>query len=429
MTGVIFANATGIGGAIAVFRISGARAGAIVAALAGPLPRPRHASLRRLRDAAGATIDQALLLWFPGPNSVTGEDYAELHTHGGRAVAAAVSAALIGQGARPAEPGEFARRSFGNGKLDLIQAEGIADLIAAETEGQRRLALDQAEGAMAETIAAWRDRLIGLMARQAALIDFADEDLPPEVEAAMLSDIASLRVDFAAAIEGGAAAERLREGIDIVVLGAPNAGKSTLVNAIAGEEVAIVSDIAGTTRDVIGVRLDLGGVPVRLVDTAGLRDARDAIEAEGIRRATAQAQRADLVLLCVAAPDFTVPFVSGVGRTMTIATKSDLTDGVPAGTMAVSARTGAGLPALIAALRDEVATLVSRGAGPALPRPRQMACLRDMVGALDRALLVTEAELRAADLQAAADALARLVGVIGVEDVLDQVFSSFCIGK
>ncbi len=429
MTGVIFANATGIGGAIAVFRVSGTGAGEIVAALAGNLPQPRRASLRRLHDASGATIDQALLLWFPAPNSVTGEDYAELHTHGGRAVAASVNAALIGQGARPAEPGEFARRSFGNGKLDLIQAEGIADLIAAETEGQRRLALDQADGVMGETIASWRERLIGLMARQAALIDFADEDLPPEVEAAMVLDIASLRGDVAAAIKGGAAAERLREGIDIVVLGAPNAGKSTLVNAIAGEEVAIVSEIAGTTRDLIGVRLDLGGVPVRLVDTAGLRDARDAIEAEGVRRAVAQAERADLVLLCVAAPEFAVPFVPGFARTVAIATKADLTDVVPSGMMAVSAQTGAGLPALIAALYDEVATLVARGAGPALPRPRQMACLRDMVGALDRALLVSEAELRAADLQAAADALARLVGVIGVEDILDQVFSSFCIGK
>jgi tRNA modification GTPase len=429
MTGVIFANATGAGGAIAVFRLSGAGVAGVVAALAGRVPVARRAMLCRFCDSAGALIDQGLVLWFPGPASVTGEDYAELHVHGGRAVAAALTAALIGQGARPAEPGEFSRRAFGNGKLDLLQAEGIADLIAAETQGQRRLALDQAEGAMSAAIAAWRVRLIGLMARQAALIDFADEDLPPAVEAAMLDDLAALRGEFGAAIAGGVAAERLREGIDIVVLGSPNAGKSTLVNAIAGEDIAIVSDTPGTTRDIIGVRLDFGGVPVRLVDTAGLRDARDAIEAEGVRRAAMQAARADLVMLCAGAPDFVFPTAPGAARLLRIATKADLATHVPAGTLAVSAQTGAGMPALLAALHDEVASLVARGAGPALPRPRQIACLRDMAEALDRAMLITEPELRAADLQAAADALARLVGVIGVEDVLDQVFSSFCIGK
>jgi tRNA modification GTPase len=429
MTGAIFANASGIGGAIAVFRLSGAGVGSIVDALAGGLPPRRRASLRRLRDLAGGTIDHALVLWFPGPASVTGEDYAELHIHGGRAVAAALTAALIALGARPAEPGEFARRAFANGKLDLLQAEGIADLIAAETEAQRRLALDQADGGMSAQIAAWRADLIGLMARQAALIDFADEDLPVEVEDAMLREMTALHREIAQSIEGGRAAERIREGIDIVVLGAPNAGKSTLVNALAGEEIAIVSEMAGTTRDVVGVRLDLGGVPVRLVDTAGLRAARDRIEAEGVRRAEAAAARADLVLLCAAAPEFGFVDAPGNRRVLRVATKADLGGVIPRDALAVSARTGEGLPALMAAITEEVTALVTRGAGPALPRPRQIACLREVAAALERAIGVAEPELRAADFQAAADALARLIGVIGVEDVLDRVFSSFCIGK
>ncbi|SIQ85330.1 MULTISPECIES: tRNA uridine-5-carboxymethylaminomethyl(34) synthesis GTPase MnmE [Acidiphilium] len=429
MTDVIFATASGVGGAIAVVRLSGAGIDPIVRALSGTLPAPRRASVRRFHDGEGRLIDQGLLIRFPGPASVTGEDYAELHTHGGRAVAAVLTATLIALGARPAEPGEFSRRAFGNGKLDLLQAEGIADLIGAETEAQRVLALDQAGGAMSEAIGAWRGRLVGLMARQAALIDFADEDLPPDVEAAMLADIDALHLDVMAAIGAGVAAERLREGVDIVVLGAPNAGKSTLVNVLAGEDVAIVSDTPGTTRDAIGVRLDLGGVPVRLVDTAGLREAADAIEAEGIRRAEAHARRADFLILCAAAPDFVVPAAPAGVPALIVATKADLAGACPAGALAVSAQTGAGVAALVAALTEHVAALVARGAGPALPRPRQIACLRDMAAALERAMAVAEPELRAADLQAAANALARLVGVIGVEDVLDQVFSSFCIGK
>jgi tRNA modification GTPase len=429
MTDVIFATASGVGGAIAVVRLSGAGIDPIVRALSGTLPAPRRASLRRFHNGEGRLIDQGLLIRFPGPASVTGEDYAELHTHGGRAVAAALTATLIALGARPAEPGEFSRRAFGNGKLDLLQAEGIADLIGAETEAQRILALDQAGGAMSAAIVAWRGRLVGLMARQAALIDFADEDLPPEVEAAMLAEIDALRHDIGAAIGAGVAAERLREGIDIVVLGAPNAGKSTLVNALAGEDVAIVSATPGTTRDAIGVRLDLGGVPVRLVDTAGLRETVDAIEAEGVRRAEAYARRADFLILCAAAPDFVVPAAPAGVPALIVATKADLAGACPDGALAVSAQTGAGVAALVAALTEHVAALVARGAGPALPRPRQIACLRDMAAALERAMAVAEPELRAADLQAAADALARLIGVIGVEDVLDQVFSSFCIGK
>ena len=426
---VIFAPASGLGGAISLLRLSGPGAGRVIEALAGSLPAPRRASLRGFRDGQGKIIDRGLLLWFPGPSSVTGEDYAECHVHGGRAVRAAMTAALLALGARPAEPGEFSRRAFLNGRLDLLEAEGISDLIDAETEAQRQLALDLAGGAMSRAVAAWRETLIALMAQLAALIDFADEDLPADVEAGMLAAMAGLRADIASAIGAGLVAERLREGVEIVVLGAPNAGKSTLVNALAGEEIAIVSDIPGTTRDAIGVRLDLGGVAVRLVDTAGLRQSDDAIEAEGVRRAEAHARRADLLILCGAAPDFAFPDAPADVPALRVATKADLGGVVPEGMLAVSARTGAGLAALLDALRARVEALVERGGGPALPRPRQIACLRDVVAALDRALAVGVPELRAEELQAAAGALARLTGTIGVEDVLDQVFSSFCIGK
>ncbi len=426
---VIFAPASGLGGAISLLRLSGPGAGRVIEALAGSLPAPRRASLRGFRDGQGKIIDRGLLLWFPGPSSVTGEDYAECHVHGGRAVRAAMTAALLALGARPAEPGEFSRRAFLNGRLDLLEAEGISDLIDAETEAQRQLALDLAGGAMSRAVAAWRETLIALMAQLAALIDFADEDLPADVEAGMLAAMAGLRADIASAIGAGLVAERLREGVEIVVLGAPNAGKSTLVNALAGEEIAIVSDIPGTTRDAIGVRLDLGGVAVRLVDTAGLRQSDDAIEAEGVRRAEAHARRADLLILCGAAPDFAPPDAPADVPALRVATKADLGGVVPEGMLAVSARTGAGLAALLDALRARVEALVERGGGPALPRPRQIACLRDVVAALDRALAVGVPELRAEELQAAAGALARLTGTIGVEDVLDQVFSSFCIGK
>lgn len=426
---VIFATASGVGGAISVVRLSGAGVASLIAALAGALPVSRRAVLRAFRDSAGRLLDRGLLLWFPAPGSVTGENYAELHLHGGRAVRAAMAEALVALGARPAEPGEFSRRAFGNGKLDLLEAEGIADLIDAETEAQRRLALDQAGGAMSRAIGGWRDRLVGMMAQQAALIDFVDDDLPVEVEAALVGAIGTLRDEIMTALGAGAAAERLREGVEIVVLGAPNAGKSTLVNTIAGEEVAIVSEIPGTTRDVIGTQIDLDGVKVRLVDTAGLRQSDDAIEAEGVRRAQEQARRADFLILCAPAPDFCVPQAPDGVAHLVVGTKADLADRVPDGALSVSARTGVGIAELIGVLKAEIWRLVERGAGPALPRPRQIACLRDMASALDRALAVPDAELRAEELQATANALARLTGVIGVEDVLDQVFSSFCIGK
>jgi tRNA modification GTPase len=296
MSDIIFAPITGRGGAVTVVRVSGALS--VVGALT-VLPPPRRASLRALRWE-GRVLDHALVTVFPGPNSFTGEDCVELALHGGRAVFAAVSAALTALGARPAEPGEFSRRAYLNGRLDLLSAEAMADLIAAETEGQRRLALEGG-AALGAQCAAWREALRQIMARQEALIDFPDEDLPPEVEAALLAGIAALRGEMQAALAAAPAAERLREGLEFVILGPPNAGKSTLLNALAGEDVAIVSDLPGTTRDAVGVRVELGGVPVRITDTAGVRESADVIEAEGVRRARSRAAAADVVI-AVAGP-------------------------------------------------------------------------------------------------------------------------------
>ncbi|HET9147080.1 MAG TPA: tRNA uridine-5-carboxymethylaminomethyl(34) synthesis GTPase MnmE [Acetobacteraceae bacterium] len=426
--GIIFAPATGGRAAIRVIRLSGAGTGPLLADLAGGLPKPRRASLRRLRAADGAPLDQALVLWFPGPGSYTGEDYAELHVHGGMAVLQAVSAALVAAGARPAEPGEFSRRAFFNGKLDLLQAEGIADLIEAETEAQRRLALDQAEGALAVQTASWRGALTRLLAQQTALIDFSDEDLPDALDEGLRRQIEALIGELDAALAAGAKAARLREGLDFAVLGAPNAGKSTLVNAIAGEDVAIVSDIPGTTRDAVGVRLSLGGVPVRLTDTAGLREAADAIEAEGVRRARTHGARADLVILVAAAPDPVWPEMAPE-NCLRVLTKADLAAKAFPGALAVSALTGDGMERLTGELAAAARRLTDAGSVPALGRPRQIACIREMRDALERALQVREAELRAEELQAAAAELGRLTGIIGVEEVLGEVFGSFCIGK
>lgn len=418
----IFAPITGRGGAISTLRLSGPDTFKITEALAGALPPPRQAALRKLRQG-GALLDEALLVTFPGPRSFTGEDVAELSLHGGRAVLAAVSAALVALGARPAEPGEFSRRAFEHGRMDLLQAEAMADLIAAETEAQRRQAL---EAGLHDQAADWRERLRQIIARQEALIDFPDEDLPPEVEANLLAGISDLRNEMQAGLHAAPAATRLREGLEFVILGAPNAGKSTLLNALAGEDVAIVSDIPGTTRDALGVRVDLGGVPVHLTDTAGVRETQDAIEAEGVRRAKAKAGAADFVIL-VAPPGADFAEAPPGAAVLRLRTKADIAE--HPGEFSISAKTGAGMAALRARLAEEAAALTDRQGAIALARPRQIACVRDVVQALDMALALAEPELRGEELRTAASALARLAGGIGVEEILDAVFSGFCIGK
>lgn len=431
MTDLIFAPATGHGGAITIIRLTGFLLPDALITLAGPLPKPREAALRRFRTAQAQTIDQGLLLWFPAPHSVTGENYAELHLHGGRAVRAAIADALVTIGARPAEPGEFSRRAFANGKIDLLQAEGIADLIDAETEAQRRMALEQSGGETSRAVQQWRTTLINAMAQLAATIDFADEDLPPETEFSLLQSIRSLRDELSAALGATHAAERLREGLSVVILGPPNAGKSSLLNAIAGSDIAIVAPTPGTTRDAIATRLIIAGIPLQLTDTAGLRDTADPIEAEGVRRAQRHAHEADLILALHPAPDFpTPPICSAAIPTLHIASKADLATGeIPAPLLPISTKTNTGLDTLLDRLTAELSRLTDRQGAPALARPRHAACLRDMIAALDRALTTQDAELRAQDLHTCATALARLTGTIGVEDILDQVFCSFCIGK
>lgn len=419
----IFAPITGRGGAVTVLRLSGPATLDITAKLAGGLPPPRRASLRPLTHA-GRRLDEALIVTFPAPHSFTGEDVAEFSLHGGRAVLAAVSEALAALGARPAEPGEFSRRAHQHGKMDLLEAEAMADLIAAETEAQRAMALDGAT-ALHAACANWRERLRQIMAQQEALIDFPDEDLPPEVEAALISGIAALRDEMRGALTAAPAAERLREGLEFVILGAPNAGKSTLLNALAGEDIAIVSDIPGTTRDAVGVRVDLGGVPVHITDTAGLRETVDVIEAEGVKRAKARAAKADFLLL-VAAPGEDFPEAPLGIPSLRIHTKSDL---APIVGFSVSAKTGYGMVALREKLGEAAKEFTDTRGAAALARPRQIACVRDTEAALNAALQLDDPELRGEELRTAAHALARLVGIIGVEEILDAVFSGFCIGK
>jgi tRNA U34 5-carboxymethylaminomethyl modifying GTPase MnmE/TrmE len=511
----IFALASGAGrAAVAVMRISGAASPALLASLCGgTAPPPRRASLRRLRGPDGDDLDRALVLNLPGPGSYTGEDSAELFLHGGRAVVDAVADALVALGARPAEPGEFTRRAFLNGRMDLTEAEGVADLIEAETQAQRRQALRQTEGALSRRLSGWADRLRLLLAEQEALIDFPDEDLPPDVEARVLAEIAALHAEMTAQLDDGRHGERLREGLVFVVGGAPNVGKSSLVNALAARDVAIVSPLPGTTRDALETRVILGGVPVTLVDTAGLRDAADAIEAEGIRRARARAAEADLlVTVClplsgdaVASGDnvanlvMTVPGLdpginpvthaqppplaapiaqttavlpipgtplgNGVGGRVTpghddeetvgaahddptlsrpagegaeqseagegllVVNKIDLGGAVPPNAIGVSAKTGAGLDALRDRLAEHAKRLTQMEGPPPLTRARHRAALAQAAEHLHAAGAAPWPELRAEDLRLALRALGRITGHVGVEDILDTLFSKFCIGK
>ncbi len=421
----IFALASGAGrGAVSILRISGPEAGDSVVGLCGGVPAARRAVLRTLRDRSGMILDRAMVLWMPGPHSFTGEDVAELHLHGGRAVLASVSAALVDLGARPAEAGEFTRRAFLAGRMDLLEAEGIADLVNAETEGQRLQALRQMAGELGGVIGGWAARLRHVLAFQEALIDFPDEHLPADVEDSLLADMRRLIAEMEFQIARAPAAERLREGLVFAVIGAPNVGKSSLVNALARREVAIVSPGPGTTRDVLEARIDLGGVPVTLIDTAGLRETPDPVEQEGVRRARARAASADLVICVV---DAQAP-LRHAGADVFVANKTDLAP-APEGMLGVSVLTGAGMEQLEAYLWESAARLATAGGDPVFTRARHVAAARDAVAALQAAAVSGLPELRAEDLRYALRSLGRMTGAVDAEAILDDVFATFCIGK
>lgn len=416
---------------VAVLRISGPRVRFVLETFVGLVPRPRQATLRQLRSASGEVIDTALVLFFPAPASFTGEDVAEFQVHGSRAVLAALLAALTAiPDIRLAEAGEFTRRAFEAGKLDLAAVEGLADLIDSETEWQRKQALRQMEGALGQAAESWRHRLIQAMALLEAEIDFSDEgDVSGPLLSEAVAGIATVLDDLKDALGSFRMGERVREGFVVVLAGPPNAGKSSLLNALARRDVAIVSPQPGTTRDTIEVRLDLAGFPVTLVDTAGLRESADPIEAEGVRRAMALAERADLVLR-LRGIDSPPNRIGEAARELALATKADLPGEIAPDELAISVRSGAGLDELLATIADRFAALGS--AEPALlTRERQRVAVTDAVQALDRVVngRHDQAELLAEDVRIAVRSLERLVGRVDVEDVLDELFSGFCIGK
>jgi tRNA modification GTPase len=427
---VALSSAPGRAG-VAVVRISGSRVRFVLETFSGVIPVPRQAVLRHLRDRDGETIDTGLVLFFPTPASFTGEDVAEFHVHGSRAVLARLLVALTAlPGVRLAEAGEFTRRAFEAGKLDLAAVEGLADLIDSETEWQRRQALRQMEGALGSFAAEWREKLIEAMSLLAADLDFSDEgDVSGPLQEQALALAEAVLTSLRQALGSFAMGERVREGFVVVLAGPPNAGKSSLLNALAQRDVAIVSPIAGTTRDALEVRLDLAGLPVILIDTAGLRDSVDPIEAEGVRRARTLLARADLAL-ALRSIDSEPYRMDGEVPVLRLATKSDLDGRSMPGELPISVKTGAGIPELLARIVERLQGL-DRVEPALLTRERHRIAVADAIAALERALAARhgQSELLAEELRIAVLALERLVGRIDVEDVLDRLFSGFCIGK
>jgi len=443
--------------AIAVVRVCGPRARRVLELMARRVPAPRYASLARLCDPDNAAaLDDAMVLWLPGPRTQTGEDMVELHLHGGRAVVGAVLAALGRiEGLRPAQAGEFIRRAFENGRADLSTVEGVADLIAAETEAQRAQALRQARGALAGPAEAWRQGLIEAMALVEAGIDFSNEaDVPDDLAGPARARVREVGTAIAAALHDDRRGERLRDGLVVAIAGPPNAGKSSLLNRLARRDAAIVSPYAGTTRDVIEVHLDLAGYPVTVVDTAGIRDSEDAVEREGVRRALDRVHGADLVLWITDASAAPIE-QPGSTRTWLVRNKIDRMtpqerrrDESDSGAWAqarqgfrsfwTSMTTGEGVDALIGALSAWARETLAGGECGLVTRARHRAALTEALEAIDRASTLLRGgpdhcecpdELLAEELRLAARALGRLTGRIDVEDLLDVIFREFCVGK
>lgn len=434
MTDTIAALASGRPpAALAVIRISGPAAFAVVRALAGRLPPPRRMSLCRLTDpASGAWLDSALVVTFPGPNSASGEDLAELHLHGGPAVISGVLAAVTAlPDVRLAEPGDYTRRAFANGRMDLAQVEGLADLVAAETASQRDQALALAGGALGRLAEDWRGRCLDVLAQAEAGLDFAEEeeDVAERLDEAARKELLAMAGDLARLIADSARAARIRDGLTIAVTGAPNVGKSSLVNALAMRDVSIVTAIAGTTRDAIEVPIDLGGVAAVLIDTAGLRDTDDPVEAEGIARARRRAADADLVIAVASADAPTWP--EAQPKRLLLLNKVDLglPPDLPGDVLAVSAATGEGLAELRDWLSDWAHSTIRPGEPALLSHARHRAAFTAAEAALRDAADAAEPVLRAEALRAAAHAFGRIAGRVAVDDVLDRIFSRFCIGK
>lgn len=442
-SGTIFALSTGAGRAgLAVIRLSGPEAGDALRRLTGTgLPPPRRAGRVRIRDpATNEPLDDGLALWFPAPKSYTGEDVAELHVHGGPAVIAGVVAALGGcPGLRIAEPGEFTRRAFQNGKLDLTAAEGLADLVAAETAAQRAQALGQLRGRLGRLYDGWRRRLVGVLARLEAAIDFSDQDLPGDLDQTALDDVGGLVAEIDGHLGDHRRGERLRDGVRIAIVGPPNSGKSSLFNLLVRRDAAIVSDRSGTTRDVIEVQMDFAGYPAVVADTAGLGDGGGDVEAEGVRRAWRRAGDADLRLAVFdrrSWPEIDPRIAELVDEnTIPMVNKVDL--GPPAPPLEVNGRPvlaisvlgGQGIDAMLAVVEREVARRCLVAASPALTRARHRQALEECRDALERAIDGGKIELTAEDIRLAVRALGRITGRVVVEEVLDVIFRDFCIGK
>jgi tRNA modification GTPase len=433
--------------AISIVRLSGPQAGAMLGSLVGKMPVSRMATRVTLRDARRQPIDDAVVLWFPAPASVTGEDVAELHVHGGRAVLAAVFAALSAfADARAAEPGEFTRRAFENGKLDLTEAEGLDDLIHADTDRQRRQALRQLKGLLGDKARHWRDQIIEASALIEAGIDFSDEgDVPTELIAPALAKVKTLLAEIEEVLAAQGRSERLREGLVVAIAGPPNVGKSTLMNQLARRDVAIVSPYAGTTRDVIEVQLDLDGYPVTVIDTAGIRVTNDPVEQEGVRRARVRAAEADLVLW-MSDPEHETNPDRGDVPVWRVRNKIDLrehglavTANDPAGifqpgsatSFKISASRGDGIGELIAAIVAFAQESLGSDEEALIGRERQRKLLEETAAALRRSIgsAGKGEELAAEDLRVANYSLGRLLGRVDVEDILDVIFSQFCVGK
>ena len=427
--------------AIALVRVSGPHAERVVTTLAGKLPLPRMAARALLRDVGQRPIDDAVVLWFPGPASATGEDVAEFHVHGGRAVLAALFGALSAfEDVRPAEPGEFTRRAFENGKLDLTEAEGLDDLIHADTDRQRRQALRQLKGLLGDRARDWRARIIEASALIEAGIDFSDEgDVPAELIAPALAKVKALLTEIEEVLAEQGRSERLRDGLVVAIAGPPNVGKSTLMNQLARREVAIVSPHAGTTRDVIEMQLDLDGYPVTVIDTAGIRETDDPVEQEGVRRARARAADADLVLWLSESSGLGG---EGEGKGDTpvwqVRNKIDLdpadrplAESFVGRVFRISASRGDGMPELIAALVDFAQRYFGGTEGGLISRTRQRKLLQETAASLRRSITVVEKgeELAAEELRLAAQSLGKLLGRVDVEDILDVIFREFCVGK